>query len=730
VISISVVICTYNRADGLRQTLDCLRQQRFVNFEVVVVNGPSTDDTDSVCREYGGEIKLVRNPLPNLAVSRNLGIAAAAGDIVAFIDDDALPEPAWLEQAVPHFDDPSIAGVGGIVIDHTGMTLQYRYSAANRFGRPVYSDRISYDSHCVPGADTFAYLQGTNALFRRSALDAIGRFDETFDFYLDETDVCVRLVDHGYLLRQLDVAPVHHKYLPSDRRSELKVVTNWYSIVRNHVYFGYRHALLHATEFDILRDANRFGEHAIADARYHEDMGASQAGHTARTTESVGRAILDGALLGRERKSVRLTPAIDQPPDFVSFATNDQDRMRIALVSSGYPPEFAGGIGRFIGDVAPVLAARGHEVRVFTRTTGSARVDLEAGVWVHRLKPAATPGVLADAPAHVDGFATAVVDEMRRIEMWWIADVAYGSLWDVELLGIARELEHIPVVPMLATPTAEVALHEGWDTAGHDTFHMYQDLVRLERELVLRAALVHGISAAIVDTFDRLYPKALTETKVRIAHIGRSDRRSANPGLPLARPTVLFVGRLEPRKGIDTFLQAAEQVVKATTDIDFVVAGNDSRPAPDGTTYSSMWEAAAGPDAPRLRFVGETSDEELDRLLTESLVVVMPSRYESFGLVVVEAMMHGRAVVASEVGGIPELIDSDVTGVLIPVGDSERLAVAIGALCADPAHAAALGAAGRTHFEGHLVIAAAAERLETLLTELVPEASIRKRAAS
>jgi GT2 family glycosyltransferase len=203
---VSVVVCTYNRADALQVTLDALRYQRYTDFEVIVVNGPSTDDTADVLREWAGRAKVLDNAAPNLSVSRNIGIRAAAGDLVAFIDDDAIPEFDWLADIVAAFDTPDVAGVGGLVFDHTGMGFQYRFSASSRQGEPLLSDTHPFDDLCLPGAFQFPYLQGTNAVFRRAVLDEIGGFDETFDYYLDETDVCARIVDAGFRLRQLDDA--------------------------------------------------------------------------------------------------------------------------------------------------------------------------------------------------------------------------------------------------------------------------------------------------------------------------------------------------------------------------------------------------------------------------------------------------------------------------------------------------------------------------------------------
>jgi starch synthase len=80
--------------------------------------------------------------------------------------------------------------------------------------------------------------------------------------------------------------------------------------------------------------------------------------------------------------------------------------------------------------------------------------------------------------------------------------------------------------------------------------------------------------------------------------------------------------------------------------------------------------------------------------------------------------MHARAVVASDVGGIAELIDDGVTGRLVPVGDAGALAAAIGELLADPSGAAAMGARAREHYERHLTTSAAATRLHHLLDDV------------
>src|SRR5437867_2114345 len=131
---ISIVINTLNRARLLRETLNSLKGLRYERFEVVVVNGPSADDTDAVIDAWTCQIKALRCPEANLSMSRNMGIGAAAGEIIAFIDDDAVPHPNWLTEIARPYVDPQVGAVGGYTIDNTGVRYQARKTICDRFG--------------------------------------------------------------------------------------------------------------------------------------------------------------------------------------------------------------------------------------------------------------------------------------------------------------------------------------------------------------------------------------------------------------------------------------------------------------------------------------------------------------------------------------------------------------------------------------------------------------------
>ena len=96
---VSVVINTYNRAASLHNTLLAMPRQNYSDFEVIVVNGPSTDHTAEVLKHHAANIRVGACSERNLSISRNVGIEMARGDFVAFIDDDAVPDEDWLRSS-------------------------------------------------------------------------------------------------------------------------------------------------------------------------------------------------------------------------------------------------------------------------------------------------------------------------------------------------------------------------------------------------------------------------------------------------------------------------------------------------------------------------------------------------------------------------------------------------------------------------------------------------------
>ena len=193
--------------------------------------------------EYRGRIKVGRCPECNLSMSRNIGIGLAAGEAVAFIDDDAYPDPAWLDELVAGlWSAEDVAVTGGPVFDHTGVQFQARYCLANRLGEAwISAGPNPTDWLASPYSARYVYPMGTNAGFRRERLVELGGFDEEYEYYLDDADIAVRTVERGYLVKALDTGFVYHKFLPSQTRNERRAVTNRFPVVKNRWYFALRH---------------------------------------------------------------------------------------------------------------------------------------------------------------------------------------------------------------------------------------------------------------------------------------------------------------------------------------------------------------------------------------------------------------------------------------------------------------------------------------------------------
>jgi glycosyltransferase involved in cell wall biosynthesis len=181
--------------------------------------------------------------------------------------------------------------------------------------------------------------------------------------------------------------------------------------------------------------------------------------------------------------------------------------------------------------------------------------------------------------------------------------------------------------------------------------------------LLRRARVVIGVSEQLADAARRA---------------GASDARWIPNGVAIPPeigkeaepPEVLFVGRLSPEKGIT-------ELVEATKGLNLVVAG-------DGPLRHLV------PDA-----LGFVPPAEVQRLLARAAVVVLPSHREGLPMVLLEAMAHGRAVVATPAGGIPSLVEDGITGLLVPTGDARALREAITRLLGNPALRRKLGRAAR-----------------------------------
>ena len=218
----SVVICTHNRADLVAHAVGAaLPQVRACGGEVIVVDNASTDATPTVLRDvsrtYGDAVRIVEEPRLGLSVARNRGLHAARGDVVAYLDDDAVPRPGWLAALVAPYDDPKVVAVGGRIV------LRFAGAPPPWLSTEIYAALSAYDLGPTAGPVRYGhatYPFGANISFRVAAARAAGGFSSTVgplgrhQLVHDETDLCYRLEHAGGVVWYTPDAVVDHHVVP------------------------------------------------------------------------------------------------------------------------------------------------------------------------------------------------------------------------------------------------------------------------------------------------------------------------------------------------------------------------------------------------------------------------------------------------------------------------------------------------------------------------------------
>ena len=218
-VPVSIVIVSRDRPDLLLRAVTGVSQLDYDPFELIVVACPAGMDALTK-HPLQAQIKQIPFDHPNISEARNLGIQSAAGDIVAFLDDDAVPEPRWLVQLTRAFANPSVAACGGYVIGRNGFSYQWRARSLGTDGFTTDMDVSGHDPAVFePARGRAIKTEGTNMAVRRDVLADVGGFDPAYAFYMDETDLNMRLARAGHATAIAPLARVHHGFAPSSRRA-------------------------------------------------------------------------------------------------------------------------------------------------------------------------------------------------------------------------------------------------------------------------------------------------------------------------------------------------------------------------------------------------------------------------------------------------------------------------------------------------------------------------------
>jgi glycogen synthase len=369
------------------------------------------------------------------------------------------------------------------------------------------------------------------------------------------------------------------------------------------------------------------------------------------------------------------------------------------MVSWEYPPVVVGGLGRHVHAIATELAAVGHDVVVLSRRPAGSDAA------THPTRDERVDGVrvlhVAEDPAHLEferdlvAWTLAMGHALLRCALVrlspWRPDVVHAHDWLVAHPAIA--LADVLGVPLVATLHAtEAGRHAGWlSTRLNRQVHSVEWWLANRADAVITCS--RAMRAEVAELFD------LDPAPISVLHNGIAARRwrvgTARVAAARARcaprgeRTLLYFGRLEYEKGAHDLLAALPRIRRRHPGTRLLLAG-------EGTQRAVLEERARAHRVRRsVSFLGYLPDDDLAALLAAVDAVVLPSRYEPFGIVALEAAAAGAPLVASTAGGLGEVVLDGETGLSFEPGDVVGLAAAVGAVLDDPAAAARRAVAAR-----------------------------------
>ncbi|MBI3812636.1 MAG: glycosyltransferase [Nitrospirae bacterium] len=686
---VSVVIPTYKRVKDLPLAIDSVLEQSYQPVEIIVVDDGSTDGTETMVQSRYPQVGYLRQSNRGPAAARNAGIKSASGQYIAFLDSDDRWTPRKLEQQIGLFRmRPDVGLVFSSVrfINRHGTTMEERRYDPSFRGRMA--ERLLSWSGIIL----------SSVVVRRDVLDRVGLFEE--DLIIGEDwDLYFRLAMEApfdFIDEPLVLRLVHEGNLQNDfTKIEFKLQNELRVIERMHAHPGLsgdhcqtRKATLHRLLFSTgewyfeqyrMGPARRYFLKALP---YHPFQG--------RTYLLLFKSLLGENLLkifqGMKkvmRHRLRQTrPSLHNQPARVLFV---QDQ---AQIKTGSP------------QVLLDLLARLDRSRYCPSLLCG-----EAGEFTHALEGMGLPYHISRlVPLSVRSVPVFIASSVNLV-LWMLReriDLIHinSPLWRSGVILAARLLG-IPVIQHVHTLWPEIEIDEPY------FLPRVTRIVACSREAADRFAHRHRFVPKIRVVYNGISLEKIAEAKDRL----RSEY-GPRPDLLL----VGIVGTLKPIKGQDFFLQMSRRVLDAGIEARFFIIGSDPLP---GEPYLKKLHGLVSELglSGRVWFTGFRKDNldvirSLDILVSASTEEAMPRN-------LIEAMALGRPVVATAVGGVPELVEEGMTGLLVPPQDAVALAGAVIRLARDPDLRRRLGEAGRCQVEERFTLDRFVRGIETVYSEVL-----------
>lgn len=381
--------------------------------------------------------------------------------------------------------------------------------------------------------------------------------------------------------------------------------------------------------------------------------------------------------------------------------------MKLVIVTDFYPPDLQGGPETTAAVVVASLRARGHAVWVLTSTSGRPRADHG----VHRVLPR----------YHHPNVPGSKLSLARKT---WV-DLRTYLTTRSHLTAVSPDVVLVQSGRYISFRAATAALSLGLPSVffAHDAWLAQRRLTDVDGGLRgrLRARWVYrgySFRRLLVPSRDLLMQYRATgfpDSQLAVLYHGVDTGRFAPREVGADdRERLLFVGGLYDTKRVEVAIHALKELGDRGHPAATLTIVGEGEPVYTRSLHAEV--ARLGLDG-RVRFEGRVEHDRLPEVFARASAVVIPSRYETFSITAIEAMACGRPVVASAVGGLKEVIDDGVDGLLVPTGDAPALAAAVQRLLDRPTWAAEVGARARQAVIRRFTLERFTAELESLLME-------------
>ena len=708
----SIIINTLNRGHTLENTIKSLFYLDYkYDYEVIIVDGNSTDNTAEILDKYKEYIKIGNCPCANLSMSRNIGLAMADSNYIAFIDDDAVPEPEWLTNIMKKFDSEEVAAVGGPVYNSYGINFQTKRIVSDRFVDSYVKPKLPI--HSFPHSFEFYRVIGCNSIFRKDYVLKVGGFNEQYDYFLDETELCSRLIDYGYRIEYSEDAFVHHKETFNnirkiDNKNNKRIILDFTKIVKNSVYYIKSYENIVGNEDIINKGIEKVKKERYAESKKNFDLNLINNNEYKDCIKSIEKGIEEGFKDCKRgyHLFIKEETLYNNKYPFKKFNPylEKEKRLNICYLTNEYYPDIRGGIGRFVYILAREVAKLGHQVHVITLTRDNIEsVNFEENVWVHRIKVNNYPKSLLEYDTVNNNFNQnrmnilySHYEEILKINKKCKVDIVQTPIWDS--LGFYALFD--------TRFNLVTTLHTSMKTIYEGIHHINEEIefhIEIEEYLLNKSKFIVSNSNAIEKQYNQYYNDACKGKTFLIPHgfedisklAKKHDKKLSDDIIE-----ILFVGRLEYRKGIDIIFECVPYICQKYNNVIFRLCGDDSINMPNSEeTYKDYFLSKYNEFSERVIFEGYISDEEIIDRYSNCDIFIAPSRFESFGLIFLEAMIFSKPVIGTNIGGIPEVVADGINGILIENENSEDLKNALIKLIENKDIRESMGKNGRRIYE-------------------------------